>query len=131
MSVGQEWRMYLLHLYFKGIFIIFKSMDIKHMNVALRQNPTRLIKGKTIHLTKYVSNVLSLDIQENTAKLKYQNQIPITPKIKEKWKLRKQERRWIEHGRKSQKMGTMEQIELRSPNPIEKVIRKVCIELYI
>ena len=46
------------------------GLDIDHMNVDHRKKPIGLIKGRTRHLTMYVSNVTSLDIQENTTRLK-------------------------------------------------------------
>ncbi len=46
-----------------------------------------------MHLTMYVPNVTSLDIQENIGELKYQQKITITPREKEKWILNKQRRR--------------------------------------
>lgn len=78
-----------------------KSMGIEHMNADHRENPSGLIKGKTMHLTMYVPNLISLDIEENFAELKYQQKLTTTPRVKENLKLIKQGRRWIKNGRKT------------------------------
>ena len=90
--------MYLLHLDLKAIVTIVKSMDIEHMNADHRQNPIGLIKGRTMHITMYLLNVTSLDIQANTVGLKYQQKIT-TPRVKANWTLIKTKRR-IKKGRK-------------------------------
>ena len=50
-------------------------MGIEHINVDLRQNLTRQIKGRVMHLTMHVPNVTSLDIKKMIARLKYIQQI--------------------------------------------------------
>ena len=74
----------------KAIVTIFKSMNIVHMNTDHRQGPIGLTKAIIMHLTMYVPNVTSLDIQAKIVGPKCQHQIIITPRVKEKWTMKKQ-----------------------------------------
>ena len=76
--------MHLLHLDLKDIVITVSNIGIEHMNVDHRQNPTRQIRGRILHLTMHVPNATSLDIKEIILDLKY-IQI-IRQRIKEKIK---------------------------------------------
>ena len=54
--------MHLLHLDLKDAAITDGSMGIEHMNADHRQNLTRQIRGRIMHLTMHAPNVTSLDI---------------------------------------------------------------------
>ena len=83
MSVDQEWKIHLLHLDLNAIVTTIKSMDIEHMTIGQIQCPIGLTKGIIMHLTMYVPNVTSMDIQAKTVGPKHQHQT-IIPQRKRK-----------------------------------------------